>query len=118
MHEEAVPGYALLHRDLKPDNICLLPLLSDDDSSSSSAAAAAQRGRGGGKEGTTTTTSGSVSSSSPALTKKDREKHREEGTDVILKLIDFGLSKSIPKDEEEQEQYAMTGATGSLRYSK
>jgi len=35
-----------------------------------------------------------------------------------VKLIDFGLAKSIPQGSSTDEVYEMTGETGSLRYSK
>jgi serine/threonine protein kinase len=35
-----------------------------------------------------------------------------------LKLIDFGLSRSIPRGTSIDEVYEMTGETGSLRYSE
>lgn len=40
------------------------------------------------------------------------------GYDGKLKLIDFGLAKSIPRGRNDDEVYEMTGETGSLRYSK
>jgi serine/threonine protein kinase len=35
-----------------------------------------------------------------------------------LKLIDFGLSRSVPRGTSIDEVYEMTGETGSLRYSE
>jgi hypothetical protein len=37
----------------------------------------------------------------------------------VLKLLDFGLIKAIPKNREtDQAPFHMTGGAGSLRYSK
>uniref|UniRef100_A0A6V1S4W8 Protein kinase domain-containing protein n=1 Tax=Heterosigma akashiwo TaxID=2829 RepID=A0A6V1S4W8_HETAK len=65
LHEDAIPGYVTIHRDLKPGNIGfkLLP-------------------NGG----------------------------------MVLKLMDFGLAKSVPRGEAAGQTYQLSGDTGSVRY--
>jgi len=65
LHEDAIPGFITLHRDLKPGNVGF--------------------------------------------------KMKPDGS-LILKLMDFGLAKSIPRGENEHQVYEMSGETGSVRY--
>mmetsp|Transcript_5277 Transcript_5277/g.7938 ORF Transcript_5277/g.7938 Transcript_5277/m.7938 type:complete len:528 (-) Transcript_5277:219-1802(-) len=61
LHDEAMPGKMVIHRDLKPDNI---GFTKDNDA----------------------------------------------------KLLDLGLAKCVPKSQDQDATYEMTGATGSVRY--